>query len=512
MHARGDGSGLLQCLPMNAPETPPKRRFRKRWIAWAALAGWAALGVWTTVKPMPPGTNVSTQAVAAAATDIRFLTDLTYADGQGKIVHEQQIFDAVLGIIDHAESFIIADFFLLNDFMGADGSVYRQLSRQLVDHLIARKQEQPRLAVLLVTDPINEVYGGMQSELLAELKTAGIDVVLTELEALRDSNPGYSSVWRLVGQWWGNSLQGGSRPNPFDTEARPITLRSWLALLNFKANHRKLVVADRSDGSVAGLVTSANPHDASSAHSNVALSFTGSTALKIAESEQAIARFSGWTATIFASSPELAPESPPQTSVQISFVTEQAIREHLLSSIDAARNGDSVRMAMFYLSDRKIIAALLAAAERGVDLKLILDPNKDAFGRTKDGVPNRPVANELVSQSEGRIQVRWYRTHGEQFHTKLTLITSGDRVIASLGSANLTRRNLGNYNLEANIALAMPGDSTLARDMLGFFDRLWNNEGAPDTEFTAPFGAYADTDRGRYWRYRLMEATGIGTF
>ena len=49
-----------------------------------------------------------------------------------------------------------------------------------------------------------------------------------------------------------------------------MSLRSYLEMLNFKANHRKVFVADSADGPVT-IVSSANPHDASSAHSNVAL-------------------------------------------------------------------------------------------------------------------------------------------------------------------------------------------------------------------------------------------------
>jgi phosphatidylserine/phosphatidylglycerophosphate/cardiolipin synthase-like enzyme len=246
----------------------------------------------------------------------------------------------------------------------------------------------------------------------------------------------------------------------------------------------------------------------------VALQITGAPALQMIESELAIARFSGWTRHIYAASPEAAAGVDPNDAVNVSFITEQAIRAHLVKSLDATRNGDSVRIATFYLADRKVIDALLNAANRGVDVSLILDPNKDAFGRQKDGVPNRPVANELVTKSGGKIQVRWYRTHGEQFHTKLALITHANRLTASLGSANLTRRNIGNYNLEANLALEANLSSALAQQMLGYFNRLWNNEGATaaGTEFTAPFGAYADTDKVRYWRYRFMESTGLGTF
>ena len=108
--------------------------------------------------------------------------------------------------------------------------------------------------------------------------------------------------------------------------------------------------------------------------------------------------------------------------------------------------------------------------------------------------------------------MRWYRTHGEQFHTKIAMIRRGDRFVASLGSANLTRRNIGNYNLEANVAMEAAADSQLAIEMMGYFDRLWNNDGPPGTEYTAVFGAYRDEDRAKYWRYRLMEATGLSTW
>lgn len=487
------------------------RRFRKRWVAWGFLLVWAAVGVWNMSKPMPPGTDVSTPAVAIDAANIRFLRDVTYGDPRGQVIHEQQIFDEIFRIIDESESFIIADFFLFNDMMGAAKAPHRALSHQLAERLMARKAAKPSLSILLITDPINDVYGGAQSALLDQLRAAGIDVVTTDLERLRDSNPLYSSLWRLFGQWWGNSADGGSVPNPFDTEPSHITLRSWLSLANFKANHRKLIVANRSDGQLVGLVASANPHDASSAHSNVALRFSGEPALRMVDSELAIARFSGWPGNILASSPE-GTAVEMQNPVHLSFLTEAAIRRNLLGAIDSTRNGDAVRIATFYLSDRKVVGALLAAADRGATVRLILDPNRDAFGRQKDGVPNRPVANELVTRSGQRIEVRWYRTHGEQFHTKLALITHGNRLLASLGSANFTRRNIGNYNLEANVALEAPTASPLAQEMLGYFDRLWNNEGAPGTEYTAPFGAYQDTDRGRYWRYRLMEATGMSTF
>ena len=494
-------------------ETAPRWRFQKRWLWWAFLAWWALVATWNVTKPMPAGTDVSSPPVNVEASDVQFLYDLTTAAPTGEIVREQRIFDEVFSMVDQAQSFLIADFFLLNDMMGAADGVYRPLSRQLADRLLARKAAQPDLAILLITDPINDVYGGMPSPLLAELRAAGIEVVVTDLDPLRDSNAMYSALWRMFLQWWGNAPDGGAMMNPFAPPGSPpITFRSWLALANFKANHRKVIVADKPDGTLSALVTSANPHDGSSSHSNVALRFNGSLAQEIANSEMAVARVSGWKDHIYISPPNPPTNAQLAEPVQLQFLTEQAIRDHLLGAIDTTRNGDEVNIATFYLSDRKIVKALLRSASRGVKVRLILDPNRDAFGRQKDGVPNRPVAAELVRRSEEQIQVRWYRTHGEQFHTKLALVTHGDRLIASLGSANLTRRNIGNYNLEANVAVELSSDSALGIELIGYFDRLWNNDGPPGTSFTAAFGAWKDDDTGRYWRYRLMEATGLSTF
>ncbi len=411
--------------------------------------------------------------------------------------------------VDEAQSFIVLDFFLINDDMGDPEKILRPLSRELADHLLARKRVLPELQVLLITDSINDVYGGASSPLLAELQQADMQIVRTDLTPLRDSNPGYSALWRGVIQWWGNSTQGGWLLNPFDRTGAKITLRSWLSLLNFKANHRKVIITDRADGRWIALVASANPHDASSAHSNVALQFSGEPARAVLNSELAIARFSGWSGKL----PEVSPAAVPSDagSIELAYLTEGAILERVVQEINQTQSGDRIQMAMFYLSERSIINALKRAASRSVSVQLILDPNKDAFGIQKDGVPNRPVAYELVEDGQGRIEVRWYRTHGEQFHTKLLTIHRGDKVFATLGSANFTRRNLADYNLEANAAFTVKAEAPLAQQLDSYFERLWQGD-TVNPEYTAPFGAYQDDSSARYWRYRLMEATGLSTF
>ena len=130
----------------------------------------------------------------------------------------------------------------------------------------------------------------------------------------------------------------------------------------------------------------------------------------------------------------------------------------------------------------------------------------------KRQIPNRPVASELVSRSDGAIHVRWYRTHGEQFHTKMVAVHGRDAIWATVGSANLTRRNLGDFNLEANLTFEAPASAALARQLDLYFETLWNNRAPSGIEFSADFDTFADPAQSSYWAYRILEASGLSTF
>ena len=76
----------------------------------------------------------------------------------------------------------------------------------------------------------------------------------------------------------------------------------------------------------------------------------------------------------------------------------------------------------------------------------------------------------------------------------------------------MTRRNIDDYNLEANVAATVPPTSEVATSIGAWFDQLWNNRGPPDLEYTTDIGTYADPSQGTYWLYRFMEGTGLSTF
>ena len=108
--------------------------------------------------------------------------------------------------------------------------------------------------------------------------------------------------------------------------------------------------------------------------------------------------------------------------------------------------------------------------------------------------------------------MRWYRTHRERFHPALLLIYGPHRLWLAAGSAQLTRRDLQDYNLEADATIELGRDAPLARQALEYFDSLWANRAPPGIEYTADFAVYADPAQSDYWLYRLMEASGLSAF
>ncbi|HEU5135504.1 MAG TPA: phospholipase D-like domain-containing protein [Steroidobacteraceae bacterium] len=503
-------------IDTSPPQTAPRRKRRLgRLFFYGFLTLWALTALWNLYKPLPDGVSVRGSIVETPLNQLQFLTDVTGADVFGAPVVRQQIFDSVLGLIGQARDYLILDFFLFNGQRGATAGTapHRELSVELRDALLKRKREMPQMRILVIADPINDVYGGLPSRDLATLRGAGIEVVAPDLDRLRDSNPIYSAFWRLTMSWWsGDGTGDASLPNPLDAGPDLVSFGAWARLLNFKADHRKLIIGDDGKGGMVGIVTSANPHDASSRHSNVALKLSGAALAPLVESELAIAADAGWNGGWKIPEAPAATALAPENTARVQVLTEGEIRAAIVRNFSGARVGDSIDIAMFYLSDRDVIQALLAASRRGVSVRVLLDPNKDAFGRTKNGIPNRSVATELAAASDGAIQVRWFRTHGEQFHSKLITMRSATEFWFTLGSANLTRRNLEDFNLEANVAVSVPLNAQIAAQISAWFDSLWTNRGPPELEYTAEFGTYADPSQSSYWLYRLMEATGLSTF
>ncbi len=291
-----------------------------------------------------------------------------------------------------------------------------------------------------------------------------------------------------------------------------------------------LVAGRRAWGETRAIVTSLNPADGSANHSNIGLLVDGAVARYAARSEMAVAAWSSRNAgNVYGGlNVELSDTlkqlhlliSKPQDSemaiekqASVAWRSEGAIRKELIAQLNKTERGSRIDLAIFYFSDRRMVKALKAAINRGAEVRLLMDVNRDAFGRKKNGVPNRPVAAELMELREfaGNITVRWANTHGEQFHSKALRIIGVKQDILFLGSANWTRRNLGNLNLEANLLLEQSGEVGLKFDV--YFQSLWDN--SQGLEESVPYTTW----REKGWRllmkkylYRLQEWGGSSIF
>ena len=439
----------------------------------------------------PPGTNLSSDFKDA---DCEFLYDLTYLN-DGKRIHEKRIFNRELELIKNAQDFLMLDFFLFNDEY-PDSMTFPSQVEEMTDLLIAKKKENPEMPILFVTDPINNFYGAYEEDNLKRLRENGIEVVVTDLNKMRDSNALVSGIYRAYLQWFGTS-GGGWIKNFFDKDADKVNIRSILKLANFKGNHRKVLISEKE-----ALVASANPHDPSAHHSNVAMVFRGKSMEDLIRSES----------IFFDKLPDVIENFKAEevtSPYKLKVITEGKIYDEISKNIKETKKGDEINLGIFYISEFRILRELGEAAKRGVDVKIIADLNKDAFGLEKNGSPNRPALSEL-KEDYPDINIRWYQTSGEQFHTKFIYFDFKDKdPLAILGSANYTRRNLDNFNLETNLAVEMKKDSPMAGEMKDYYSRIWNNE---DGDYTLPIEDFYEKRFFMRILWKIQEKTGLCTW
>lgn len=466
-------------------------------IAAILLLTYVISAIYQVYKPLPKGLDYQGKIRASHVT---FLGDQSFLDAQNQQNSEQKIFKQMLEMIEQAQTTIVLDMFLFNQETGASILKHQNLSHQLTQALLSKKALTPNIQIRIIVDPINTVYGGLGSENFHMLQRAGIEVISTDLRPLRASNPIWSGLWYMCCQQLGNNPDGGWIKSPFGDEK--VTLRSYLELFNFKANHRKTLVVDTPQGWKA-LIGSANVHDGSSQHSNVAFVVEGKIAADVLETEHTVASFSQGDVPLV-----VLPDTPrDNSSVNVQLLTESAIYDQVLRSITALKKGDQLDLLMFYLSERQIIDALKDAQARGVMVRVLLDPNKDAFGRIKNGIPNRQVGWEL---HQAGIPVRWCLTQGEQCHGKMLILNTANQRQVILGSANFTARNLKNYNLETNVSVQGRNTDPALIDAQQYFDRAWQNK--DEHKISVDYAMFKDESQFKYWQYRAMEWSGISTF
>ena len=414
-----------------------KRRRIIMGIVGVLAAMYIIVIIWHTFKPLPEG--VSFAGDLHSTEQVEMIYDLSYAqdkDGTG-LESELRIFDEIHELIDEAEEFLVLDLFLFDNYNDTE-TAYPAVAERLADHLIEKKKENPDFPIYFITDPLNIGYGSYESLLLETLEAEGVEVIITDLDKLRDSMPLYSGLYRVIFQWFDNDGEGWIA-NAMSSEAPDMTLSSYMKLMNTKANHRKTVVSEQE-----AIISSANPHDASGLHGNMAFRVSGPVLDDILEAEEAVSKLSG--------GPELPRAEMPgqEGDYEVQYVTERQILKALLKEMDSTEKGDSIQMAMFYLSETSVVNSLVDASNRGVEVQLVLDPNENAFGNEKTGLPNRPAVNGMVDEASDSLEVRWYNPVVGQFHTKTVIVQREDEAVILGGAANMTERALMRLGLCAS--------------------------------------------------------------
>jgi len=129
------------------------------------------------------------------------------------------------------------------------------------------------------------------------------------------------------------------------------------------------------------------------------------------------------------------------------------IRAAALAAITAAQH--SIDIEMFVLSDRLVLEALVAAARRGVHLRVLLDPTQ----------PQNGGAFGLLEPAGAA--VRFYRQVGDELlHAKLGIFDAG---ITLFGSCNWSRSGF-TRNHELDLLVREP---QLARTFLSRMEQDW---------------------------------------
>ena len=516
----------------------------------------------STIKTPPEGVDYESSVRDSKNVDFHY--DLTYLDKDGNIKYDRKIWDATYEVVDNAKDYLVIEMFLFNDIYNKDVDKFPEFAKEYTRRLVKKKMENPNLKVYILSDENNDLYGAFEHPLITEMKNAGIDVIDVDIYKLKDTFPWYSPIWRSVIKPFGNPQGKGWITNFYGPMWPKLTLRNLFRALNVKADHRKIFLNEDKV-----VIASANIHDPSYFHENVAISADGEITKDILRDLQLVAKFSGGNIDVSSESEAKKPvniknfqaskikfkedeslksdlqkqveqieknkgnfvdkgtkefyetgeltknedvlqNDDPNNSYKVQFESEAKIGENLDKDIDSLKAGDEVLMGMYFLADRPVIDKLIKAANRGVKVRIIFDRSRDAFGMSTNGLPNKPVSKKLKKKTKNKIEIKWYFTNNEQFHTKIMLMKKTDgNVIIHTGSANYIKKNIRGYIMDANLRVLTNKDSKLTKDVYNYFDRLWENR---DGLFTINFDDEPTTKASQDFMYKILDAAQLGSF
>lgn len=224
---------------------------------------------------------------------------------------------------------------------------------------------------------------------------------------------------------------------------------TWLSNLA-TLDHSKIVVVDGHTAYVGGM----NFYDHGALNHDYMIKIEGPTATLVGEMSNADWRHSGGSAGVI-DIPKAGPRGNSRVEIAQTSPTTNNIRSVITRYINQAQK--KVYVEVLFLDDDMILDALVDAKQRGVDVRVILDPidwgsHVPELDRLPfNGIPNWAAVKGLM---EADIPVYWYTPQGphNNLHAKTAMID--DRYML-VGSPNFTYRAL-DRNRETLAAVDAP--------------------------------------------------------
>lgn len=278
-----------------------------------------------------------------------------------------------------------------------------------------------------------------------------------EVKVLYDPGMGYTpAIKRSVEPVMRRLAEGG-------VEARPYPVGALEGAVPIKANHNKMLLVDGRTALVGGM----NFADVNAPNHDLMLEAEGPAVRELKRVFKRNWVLAGGDETDLLGSWQAPPV--PTTGEHVLATTSglygEKTRPHLERLIDGAQK--RIWLQMFILADDALCDRLIAASRRGVDVRVLVDPNKFAFALELKGMPNLGAVHKFQGTP---IRIGLYDTApGEQMHIKSCLF---DEAHVAAGSTNWTQAGLDTNN---EVTLIVES-RRLNRELAALFEHDWQRQ------------------------------------